>query len=155
MKDRTINFDPERGIRIKRMRHEYLKIEQKELAEQLDISSSKLSMIEKGQMPTQELINFLIEEKINLNWIYADIGDVYLPETDIDKLKNMELDYIMTTLEEEIPDHPFEVFLKQVQKISEYYFNIKKESDFSTNQQQKLVDALIQKITAKLKFLAD
>lgn len=70
---REKNFIPERGERIKHFRKKVLEIDQKAVGEATDKSQTVISMVENGQMPPIEILDFYYQNGVNLNWLlYED-----------------------------------------------------------------------------------
>lgn len=71
---REENFDIERGERSKDFRRKYLKEYQTDIQKATGKSQAVISMVEKGQMPPFEILDYYYKKGINLNWLFYGDG---------------------------------------------------------------------------------
>jgi|GEM_PF-997107 DNA-binding XRE family transcriptional regulator len=152
---RVENFDKARGLRLKRFRTEILDISQKDLALDRDVSQSKMSMIERGQMPDDDLIKFYTDSGINWNWVMNGNGPLQLNgENGVVNEEPINYRSITEIMDYLDSDDPIDVFFKDLENMrDDILFRIKTASDLSDVERDDLYKKLVSKIFEKAKKL--
>jgi len=112
--NRTINYDKGRGQRLKRFRTERLGIDQSDIGEVVNASNSKISMIEQGQMPPQEIIDFYVEAGINLHWAFTGDGPMEYKDLGLVQEDPVGYDSIRGSIATLTSDRPIDRFFNDM-----------------------------------------
>lgn len=152
---REDNFNKARGLRLKRFRIEILDINQKDFAELRGISQSKMSMIERGQMPDEDLIQYYSAENINWNWAINNKGPMLLPSDFNTVNENIESYHSIKSFMAYMDStEPIDVFFKEIERLREdLFFRIKTATDLSDEERADLYKSIADKIFTKAKLL--
>ncbi|MFY0683781.1 MAG: helix-turn-helix transcriptional regulator [Balneola sp.] len=147
MSKREDNYDKKRGLRLKRFREEILKINQKDFANERCISQSKMSMIERGQMPDQALIDYYTVHGINWHWVMTGEGNMKAYKINDEKENSVDNYYSISNRLNSISnmDHMEKAFF-DFKKFGELYFDIKYSSILRDTEKQVLSNRMIDSV---------
>lgn len=147
MSTREKTFNPERGERIKQFRRKVLKLDQNQVAAATEKSQTAISMVEKGQMPPQEVIDFYAEQGASLNWLFLGKGPVYLKDTG-NKVNEAgeSYDTLSGFIQHAISNEPLDIYISNIQKTTEAYYKVVSAKDLTTEERNELFRSIVDKV---------